>query len=106
MLAEMLHHPPHHQRHAVLHQALLLQLKQGRSEQLGVLEHPLSQYGYLDHILHIFFNLHCCLVVLEGKKSREQQSAADTEATEVNAGASSQTARRHLSWRRDASSAP
>lgn len=66
MLAEMLHHPPQHQRHTILHQALLLQLKQGHSKQLGVLDCPGSQHGYLDHLLHVFFNLHCCLVVLQG----------------------------------------
>lgn len=70
MLAEMLHHPPQHQRYTILHQALLLQLKQGRSKQLGVLDFLGSQHGYLDHILHVFFNLHCCLVVLQGEEQR------------------------------------
>lgn len=72
MLAEMLDHPPHHQGHTILHQARLLKLKQGRSKQLGLLccHHPGSQYGYLDHLLHVFFDLHCCLVVLHGEEQR------------------------------------
>ncbi len=70
MLAEMLHHPPQHHWHTILHQTPLLQLKQGRSKQLVVLECPRSQYGYLDHVLHVFFNLHCCLVVLQGEEQR------------------------------------
>lgn len=72
MLAEMLHHLPQHQRHTILHQALLLQFKQGRSKQLGVLgcHCPGSQYGYLDHLLHVFFNQHRCLVVLQGEEQR------------------------------------
>lgn len=66
MLAQVLHHPPQHQRHTIFHQAPLLQLKQGHSKQLGVLDCPGSQHGYLDHLLHVLFNLHCCLVVLQG----------------------------------------
>ena len=72
MCAEMLHHPPHHQRHTVLHQALLVQLQQGHSKQPGVLgcHCPGSQDGYVDHLLHVFSNQRCCLVVLQGEEQR------------------------------------
>lgn len=72
MLSEMLHHPPHHKRHTILHEALLTQLKQGCSKQLGVFGCYCSgsHYGYLDHLLHVFLNLHCCLVVLQGEEQR------------------------------------
>lgn len=72
MLAEMLHHPLHHQWHTVLHQAFLSKITEGHSKQLGVLGRhcPRSQYGYLDHLFHVFFNLHCCLIVLQGDEQR------------------------------------
>lgn len=71
MLAEILHHLPHHQRNTILYEALLTQLKQGHSKQLGVLGCYCSgpQYGYLDYLLHVFLNLHCCLVMLQTKKA-------------------------------------
>ena len=70
MLAEMLHHPPHYHRDTILQQTLLLQLKQGHSKQLGVLDCPGPQYGYLDNLLHVLFNLHRRLVVLQGEEQR------------------------------------
>lgn len=71
MLAEMLHHPPHHQRHPILQQPLVSQLKQRRSKHLGVLgcDYPGSRDGHLDHLLHVFFNLHRRLVVLQGEQT-------------------------------------
>lgn len=83
MFSEMLHHPPHHERHTILHHAFLSQLKQGSSKQLGVLGCycPGSQYGYLDHLLHVFFNLHRCLVMLQGAEQRAAVRDYSTKAT-------------------------
>lgn len=68
MLPQVLHHPPQHQRHTIFHQAPLLQLKQGHSKQLGVFNCPGSQHGDLNHLLHVLFNQHRCLVVLQGEQ--------------------------------------
>lgn len=68
MLPQVLHHPPQHQRHTIFHQAPLLQLKQGHSKQLGVLYCPGPQHGDLNHLLHVLFNQHRCLVVLQGEQ--------------------------------------
>lgn len=65
MFAQVLHHPPQHHRHTFFQQALLLQLKQGCAKHLGVLGCLGSQYGHLDHLLHVLFNLHCSPVVLD-----------------------------------------
>lgn len=68
MLPQVLHHLPQHQRHTIFHQAPLLQLSQGRSKQLGVLNCPRPQHGDLNHLLHVLFNQHRCLVVLRGEQ--------------------------------------
>lgn len=68
MPAQVLHQPPEHHGHPVLHQAPVLQLREGCSKHLGVLGWPGSEDRYLDHLLHILRDQHCCLIVLDGEK--------------------------------------
>lgn len=72
MFSEELYHAPHHQGHAILHEAQLPELQQGHAEQptapgLHSSRSPGGppQHGQLDHLLHVLLDLYRSLVVLE-----------------------------------------